>query len=87
MTLPPAAYSVVLFGEYTLGHVLAKCTPFTVKNIRKAVERNGGCYRFILDWKGTLKRTTRSKRKKNRKDKNNFLKKGVVSSVKCLKCK
>lgn len=52
---------VMLFREYALGHVLAKYTPLTEENVRKAVERNGGCDSFILDWKGTPERSSVAK--------------------------
>lgn len=49
---------VMLFREYAIGHVLAKYVPITEENVRKAVEKNGGCDAFILDWKGTPERSS-----------------------------
>ena len=52
---------VMLYREYAIGHVLAKYVPITEENIRKAVQKNGGCDAFILDWKGTPQRSSVSK--------------------------
>jgi D-aminoacyl-tRNA deacylase len=49
---------VMLFREYAIGHVLAKYVPITEENVKKAVDTNGGCGAFILDWKGTPKRSS-----------------------------
>ena len=49
---------VMLYREYAIGHVLAKYTPITEENVRKAVDKNGGCDAFILDWKGTPERSS-----------------------------
>jgi D-aminoacyl-tRNA deacylase len=48
---------VMLYREYAIGHVLAKYIPLTEEHVRKAVEKNGGCDAFILDWKGTPQRS------------------------------
>ncbi|MBU7011091.1 MAG: hypothetical protein HXS46_10400 [Theionarchaea archaeon] len=49
---------VMLYRDYAIGHVLAKYVPITAENIKKAVEKNGGCDTFILDWKGTPQRSS-----------------------------
>lgn len=49
---------VMLYREYAIGHVMAKYVPATEENARKAVEKNGGCDAFILDWKGTPARSS-----------------------------
>jgi D-aminoacyl-tRNA deacylase len=49
---------VMLYREYAIGHVLAKYVPITEENVRKAVQKNGGCDAFILDWKGTPQRSS-----------------------------
>jgi D-aminoacyl-tRNA deacylase len=49
---------VMLFREYAIGHVIPKYVPITEENVKKAVTRNGGCAAFILDWKGTPKRSS-----------------------------
>lgn len=49
---------VALHREYAIGHVLAKYVPVTEENVRKALEKNGGCDAFILDWKGTPDRSS-----------------------------
>lgn len=48
---------VMLYREHAIGHVLAKYVPITKENVHKAVEKNGGCDAFILDWKGTPQRS------------------------------
>jgi len=48
---------VMLFRTHAIGHVLAKYVPVTKENVTKAVNRNGGCDAFILDWKGTPQRS------------------------------
>jgi len=52
---------VMLFREYAIGHVLAKYVPVTEENVKKAVDKNGGCDAFILDWKGTPGRSSVAK--------------------------
>lgn len=49
---------VMIYREYAIGHVLAKYVPVTEENVKKAVEKNGGCDAFILDWKGTPQRSS-----------------------------
>jgi D-aminoacyl-tRNA deacylase len=49
---------VMLYREYAIGHVLAKYVPITEENVKKAVDKNGGCDAFILDWKGTPERSS-----------------------------
>lgn len=52
---------VMLYRDYAIGHVLAKYVPITKENVKKAVDKNGGCDAFILDWKGTPQRSAVSK--------------------------
>jgi D-aminoacyl-tRNA deacylase len=52
---------IALYREYAIGHVLAKYVPVTEENVRKALEKNGGCDAFILDWKGTPDRSSVAK--------------------------
>lgn len=49
---------VMIHREYAIGHVLAKYVPVTEENVKKAVEKNGGCDAFVLDWKGTPQRSS-----------------------------
>ncbi|MBU7047866.1 MAG: hypothetical protein HXS54_15625 [Theionarchaea archaeon] len=49
---------IMLYREYAIGHVLAKYVPITEENVKKAVDKNGGCDAFILDWKGTPERSS-----------------------------
>lgn len=52
---------VMVYRDYAIGHVLAKYVLITEETVKKAVDRNGGCDAFILDWKGTPQRSAVSK--------------------------